>query len=204
MKDFIYQKDLSLDGALCDRIIEIFETNKDEQFKGVLGGSYGLKSGSVVDIITKDTTDCNIISSSARILEWQPIICILIKELEANLQNYIEKLETTLHLSLNDIYKSKAIDTFLIHKYEKGKGKFLYHNDFYIDRDRGKYRILNYMWYLNDVIDGGETEFFGYYKIKPQKGKMIIFPSEWFFPHCGKMPISDDKYVITGWVYVDM
>jgi hypothetical protein len=59
------------------------------------------------------------------------------------------------------------------------------------------------MWYLNDVHEGGETEFFGSYLIKAEIGKMIIFPSDWMFPHCGKTPISNDKYVLTGWLYVD-
>ena len=81
-------------------------------------------------------------------------------------------------------------------------GKFTYHNDLSIDTYG--YRLVNYLWYLNDVEEGGETEFFGNYKIKPEKGKLVFFPSEWFFPHTGKIPISNDKYVIAGWMYVDI
>jgi hypothetical protein len=58
------------------------------------------------------------------------------------------------------------------------------------------------MWYLNDVNEGGETLFFEKYSIKPQKGKIVIFPAEWFFQHKGKIPISNDKYIITGWIYI--
>jgi len=59
------------------------------------------------------------------------------------------------------------------------------------------------LWYLNDVECGGETEFFGNYTIKPEAGKLVFFPSEWFFPHSGKKPVSNNKYVIAGWLYID-
>jgi hypothetical protein len=50
---------------------------------------------------------------------------------------------------------------------------------------------------------GGETEITGYIKIKPKTGSLLLFPATWTYPHCGKMPISNDKYIITGWVYMD-
>ena len=65
-----------------------------------------------------------------------------------------------------------------------------------------KTSYLTYIWYLNDVIEGGETEFFGNYKIKPEVGKLVLFPACWSFPHCGLMPISSNKYIITGWLYL--
>ena len=54
------------------------------------------------------------------------------------------------------------------------------------------------MWYLNDVEIGGETDFINF-KIKPTTGKLVIFPSTWTYPHCANIPISNDKYIITGW-----
>jgi hypothetical protein len=55
---------------------------------------------------------------------------------------------------------------------------------------------------LNDVIEGGETDFFaGDIKIRPKKGTLIFFPSSWTYPHSGKMPMSSNKYIITGWLY---
>jgi hypothetical protein len=57
------------------------------------------------------------------------------------------------------------------------------------------------MWYLNDVEEGGETEFFGNYKIKPETGKFVLFPATWTYPHAALVPRSGDKYIITGWFY---
>ena len=39
--------------------------------------------------------------------------------------------------------------------------------------------------------------------IKPEAGKLLLFPASWTFPHCGQMPISHDKYIITGWLCED-
>ena len=89
----------------------------------------------------------------------------------------------------------------MIQKYQKNKGKYVYHND--ASFESTKYRVITYIWYLNDVEEGGETEFFGEYCVKPEKGKLVLFPASWTFPHCGKIPISHDKYIVTGWLYIE-
>ena len=60
------------------------------------------------------------------------------------------------------------------------------------------------MLYLNDVDEGGETEFWGTLKVKPEAGKLILFPATWTYPHCANIPISNAKYIITGWLCADM
>ena len=37
-------------------------------------------------------------------------------------------------------------------------------------------------------------------KLKPKAGTLVIFPATWTYNHKGAMPLSGDKYVITGWV----
>jgi hypothetical protein len=57
------------------------------------------------------------------------------------------------------------------------------------------------MFYLNDVEEGGETEFlYLNTKIKPVKGTLVYFPTHFPFVHRGNIPISDDKYIMTGWI----
>ena len=49
-------------------------------------------------------------------------------------------------------------------------------------------RYLSFMWYLNDVIDGGETEFTELdFKIQPKAGALMMFPPIWMFPHKGHL-----------------
>jgi hypothetical protein len=86
-------------------------------------------------------------------------------------------------------------------KYTANQGRYVYHNDSMIEWDNKRKRFMTYLWYLNDVTEGGETAFDGKYQVKPTAGKLLLFPASWTFPHCGKMPVSSDKYIITGWIY---
>jgi hypothetical protein len=64
-------------------------------------------------------------------------------------------------------------------------------------------RQVSLIAYLNDVEKGGETEFKNEfhqtYTFSPQKGSVLLFPSNWMYPHQAKPPISHDKYVIVAW-----
>jgi len=59
------------------------------------------------------------------------------------------------------------------------------------------------MTYLNDVSEGGETEF-SYYdlKVKPAAGKTLIWPAEWTHAHRGCSVESGRKYIVTGWLHL--
>lgn len=62
-------------------------------------------------------------------------------------------------------------------------------------------RILFFILYLNDVEEGGETEFLYLSKrIKPEKGKFLLCPAGLTHTHRGNPPLSGKKYILTGWV----
>ena len=62
-------------------------------------------------------------------------------------------------------------------------------------------RFLVFILYLNDVDDGGETEFLYYSRrVKPQKGTLLVFPSSLTHTHRGNPPLTNSKYILTGWV----
>jgi hypothetical protein len=62
-------------------------------------------------------------------------------------------------------------------------------------------RILTFMVYLNDIEDGGETEFLYLSKrVKPVAGRVLIWPAGFTHTHRGNPPLKDTKYIITGWV----
>ena len=60
-------------------------------------------------------------------------------------------------------------------------------------------RTLAWMVYLNDVEEGGETEWlYQQRKIKPTKGTVCIWPGSFTHLHRGNPPMSE-KYIATGW-----
>jgi hypothetical protein len=62
-------------------------------------------------------------------------------------------------------------------------------------------RLLAYTIYLNDIEEGGETEFLYYPKrIKAKKGTLCLFPCGFTHTHRGNPPISNTKYIATGWI----
>ena len=90
---------------------------------------------------------------------------------------------------------------FMVQKYQCNEGRYINHNDFSVEWSKNEYRVITYIFYLNDVNDGGETQFWNNEKVIPEKGKLVLFPASWVYPHRGLMPKSSDKYIITGWIY---
>jgi hypothetical protein len=61
-------------------------------------------------------------------------------------------------------------------------------------------RVLSWMVYLNDVEEGGETEFlYQGFRQKSVKGTLVIWPAAFTHTHRGNPPYSNEKYIITGW-----
>lgn len=62
-------------------------------------------------------------------------------------------------------------------------------------------RYLVFLWYLNDVDEGGATEFpdLGI-SVRPSAGRLLVFPPYWMFQHVGQPPISGDKYILSTYL----
>ena len=61
-------------------------------------------------------------------------------------------------------------------------------------------RIVAFSVYLNDVDVGGETEFLLQgHRATPRKGDVLLWPAGYTHPHRGNPPLSNDKYILTGW-----
>ena len=85
-----------------------------------------------------------------------------------------------------------------IQRYDK-KGHF---NHWHFERGGNQTinRCLVYMTYLNDVEEGGETDFLYQKKsFQPRTGKTLIWPSDWTHTHRGQISQNQEKYIITGW-----
>ena len=63
-------------------------------------------------------------------------------------------------------------------------------------------RTLTFIWYLNNIVEDGYTEFNTGLKIQPEMGKIVIFPGLWPWVHRGYPPKSENKYICTGWIRI--
>jgi len=77
------------------------------------------------------------------------------------------------------------------------EGYHAFHSENHAWRAEG--RTLAWMVYLNNVSEGGETEFlYQKRKVKPSKGTVVIWPAGFTHLHRGNPPMTD-KYIATGW-----
>ena len=202
LENYFYINQHSISKELCNDIINYFEIEDTGKYEGSTGG--GLRK----DI--KDTLDFQIPAKNEKNKpHWNKIRNLLERELNNNVKNYVKKINDAITIKEeNSENKYKVFDKFVsfetiqIQRYTKLKGRYIYHQDFLTEWETKKYRIITFLWYLNDVAEGGETEFWGTHKIKPEAGKLLFFPATWTYPHRGMMPISNDKYIITGWIYL--
>lgn len=80
--------------------------------------------------------------------------------------------------------------------YKPGGGYHAWHVDAFsevVDRH------LVFLLYLNDVPNGG-TEFqLQKYVCEAKKGKVLMFPANFSFPHRSQISTTHEKYILTGW-----
>lgn len=94
--------------------------------------------------------------------------------------------------------KTKIIDVQIL-KYESG-GHYLFHTD----DAPGVHRTLSCVYFVNDDYEGGDLVF-GYPNsnkqtiIKKKKNRLIIFPSNFLYPHTVKPVKNGERYSVVAW-----
>ena len=90
-------------------------------------------------------------------------------------------------------------DLLMMKRYRPGGDEAFQPHFDSIDTVCGRYMV--FLWYLNDVEAGGETEFCGLdLKVEPRAGRLLMFPPYWMFQHAGLPPISGDKYILSTYL----
>jgi hypothetical protein len=190
--NFIYEAPNALDEDKCKYLIQYFEDNKHLHGDGMVGNY-------TVNRNIKYTTDIMFDPGTTNDPKINKIITHINQLFDIHTNIYFTKLKTLYNIDVPKFFTS----TYKMQKYYTNQGFFRNHTDFNawspgINSARSGYRIFAYMFYLNTVDEGGTTSFFNHQSIKPEVGKLLFFPAEWFFMHGGNIPISNDKYIITG------
>ena len=173
LSDFIHVEYNTLSEEFCNGVIGKFETDS-RKHQGRLGS--GKNSGVNVDI--KDSIDLMI----SGLDDWKEEDEVLFNSVNKCSQKYRNKN------LLEDIKIPILLDTmsdtgYQIQKTSPNSG-YSWHDDFdpsYDYTSNAGVRVLSFIWYLNDVSEGGYTEFIDGTKIQPERGKFLIFPSTWNF-----------------------
>lgn len=89
---------------------------------------------------------------------------------------------------------------FNFQMYEPGSYYKHWHHEEYGPRPGKYFRKLVFMTYLNDIEEGGGTEFlYQDVEVEPKKGLTLIWPAGWTHPHRGIVAPNERKYIATGW-----
>ena len=182
MNNFIEQFYLE-DLSICDKLIQFYNDNPSLHRRGSIGPT----STNRIDPTKKD---CFQISNS----EIDPTI----------IDEYLSQLHPCI-IEYLDLYehagkpKFKVSDIFNLQYYQPMQAYHSWHCENASIHNRLRYLV--FMTYLNDVTDGGETEwFYQKIKLKPKKGLTVIWPAEWTHTHRGIASMTQDKYIVTGWL----
>lgn len=178
---FIFEIPQALPADYCAQLIERFEANPAEQYEGRIGQMQNKNQA------VKRSTDL-VVSGKPH---WQDVDRALFTSLATTLLVFREQYP---------FFKGPFKDMgYALQRTLPGE---FYH--WHIDGGSHSfsYRQLVAVWYLNDVAGpGGETEFlFQQVKIKPQAGKLILFPPFWTHEHRGVTLMQGVKYIATSWL----
>lgn len=215
--DFVEIYENALDAELCRAALARFEQSEQKR-----PGT----TGSGVNATLKDSLDINISKSP----EWQAIHRQVMSSATAHMFEYVKKYPQLLvgafvssrrdpvtgaerSLSADDLNDGTIAELLMklyrpgdliAQRYTRGVGGYHHwHSEIYPREANCEtlHRVLLFMYYLNTVEEGGETEFyFQQRKIAPLEGRMVIAPAGFTHTHKGHVPLSGDKLILTSWV----
>ena len=173
IKEFNFSEDVM---SICDALIEYHKHNLE--YKNI-GKSIGANE-------MKKSTDVTVFPASQNpfVLMYKKLLFGYVKEYNASYDNPLAELTIA--------------DGFNIQHYKPGEGYLNWHSERSIHLTHQ--RALTFMTYLNDVEDGGGTEFkYQGLRHNAKKGKTLIWPSDFTHTHRGQKSETQEKYITTGW-----
>ena len=178
---FIFERPGALPASFCEEVVRRFEAQPEYHHAGRIGQTRS-KDPSI-----KKTTDL-VVSDKP---DWKDIDKGFFQCVAAALKEFRE---------VYPYFKGPFKDMgYQVQRYLPGE---YYH--WHIDGGSHEFsqRQLVVLWYLNDVPGpGGETEFlYQGIKVRPEQGKLVLFPPFWTHEHRAVRVEQGVKYIATTWV----
>ena len=215
--DFIEQVDNALPAELCDELISKFEAHPEKR-AGSTGSGVDPARKLSLDV-TIDNIDTfrgcgqrvanHLLEHFAGYFLKFPFFGSINPVLKSN-QTGEETMITMENRQIVDMPMMKMIvgsyfrlAPLNVLKYQAGRGSYSQWHAEVFPEPSGEalHRAAFFIYYLNDVEVGGETEFyFQNLKVSPRKGRLVIAPAGFTHTHRGNRPESGDKYILTSWL----
>jgi prolyl 4-hydroxylase len=173
--------DDDLDAALCAQLIASFDGLARFQRGNGRGMRAGLEDSAWTELDISPLSD-------------EAFRGFLMSRIDANLERY--NREVGLRIA---VPPARRISELVIKRYRPGgEERFQLHFD---SIDAVANRYLVFLWYLNDVADGGETRFpdLGI-SVQPRAGRLLMFPPYWMYQHEAPPPRSGEKYILSTYL----
>tara|TARA_R100001530_G_scaffold84337_1_gene58764 strand:- start:1132 stop:1734 length:603 start_codon:yes stop_codon:yes gene_type:complete len=172
----------------CNKAIQLFE--QQTKFNKTVNRQDFEKTS----VVKKQ--DQQFFASAGNITAWHTDLKILIANFDIALKHYLT------NTGINDVYDGDQFKytSLKIQKTLPTEGYHVWHIEHGAGFENAG-RVLVYSVYLNDVEEGGETEFLHFSKrIKPKTGRIVIWPSGFPYVHRGNPPLKGEKYLLTSWM----
>tara|TARA_R110000824_G_scaffold297585_1_gene485823 strand:+ start:386 stop:976 length:591 start_codon:yes stop_codon:yes gene_type:complete len=171
----------------CKKAITLYEN--ENKFNNTIN-RIGFEKASVLQ-----KQDQQFFAASHNLNVWWEALKPMILNFDIAFKHYIENTGAgdaygvPLYFTDLKIQKTLPTEGYHIWHIEHGKG---FNNEA---------RAFVFSIYLNDVEDGGETEFLHFSKrVKPKTGRIVIWPAGFPYVHRGNSPLSGEKYMLTSWM----
>ncbi len=177
---FIYEIKNALPVEVCREAVRRFELLEDEQYPGRIGQM--AKSGGEI----KKTTDL-VVSGKEN---WRDLDQVLFQSHGMALAQVRQRFPY-----FQGPFKDMGYN---LQRYREGE-----YYDWHIDGGSHQFaeRQLVALWYLNDVEQGGSTDFkFQDISVTPETGKLVLFPPFWTHEHRAAPVTKGVKYIATTWL----
>lgn len=181
LTDCIAWFDAALDRSFCAQLIDSFEASAAQQTRNGRGVRAGLDHSNWTELNVSRLADDDFRG-------------FFLHQIEAGLARYNERVRLTIPVPMRP-----RIEDLRIKRYRAGTDEqFQPHFD---SIDAVANRYLVFLWYLNDVAEGGETEFGDLgIRVEARAGRLLVFPPFWMFQHAGLPPHSNDKYILSTYL----
>ena len=190
--NFIGVFDNALSKEHCEELIKVYEDSVELNYaisRKDMGKEKIYQDNNLVFVSSKSYVKDDIFFDAV-----QPDVQQFVNLALISYEEYAKKYGVLTSLASHRFY-----DSVKIQKTKPSEGYHVWHCE-HDERKNGS-RLLLVMVYLNDVEEGGETEFlYQSRRVKPKQGTMVICPSSFTHTHRGNPPLTGDKYMINGWI----